>query len=70
MQLLLSKRIIKMSHSFKPGKNKPNQSQPVVSLPALPALSAVEGSVVDWVESIAEAKKYSYSRNFLFDIYT
>ena len=34
-------------------KNKANQTQPVVSLPALYALSVVEGSAVEGVESIS-----------------
>jgi hypothetical protein len=48
--------------SKKRTQNEPKQSQFIVSLPAL--------SAVEWVEPISEAKKYSYERNFLFDIYT
>ena len=45
-----------MNHAFGLRENKPNQTQPVVSLPALPAVSKVEPSVVEGVEPISKAK--------------
>ncbi|HIJ52837.1 MAG TPA: hypothetical protein HPP66_06740 [Planctomycetes bacterium] len=48
---------IKANKMPKQTQNKPKQTQSVVSLPALPALSAAEGSAAERIEPISEAKK-------------
>jgi len=48
---------IKANKMPKQTQYKAKQSQPVVSLPALPVLSAVEGSAVEGVEPISKSKK-------------
>ena len=43
-------------------KTNPIQTQPIVSLSALPALSAAEGSVVEGVEAISKQKQSGWPK--------